>query len=67
MSDIDVEDVVDAVAPSEAYADWTRAVAVSLAFRDPPRQNDDEDDVQRQKRKRRQIERNRGVRQRRLF
>jgi hypothetical protein len=36
MSDIDVEDVVDAVAPSEAYADWTRAVAVSLAFRDTP-------------------------------
>jgi hypothetical protein len=32
MSDIDVEDVVDAVAPSEANAARTRAVAVSLAF-----------------------------------
>jgi hypothetical protein len=34
MSDIDVEDVVDAVAPSEANAARTRAVAVSLAFRE---------------------------------
>jgi hypothetical protein len=34
MSDIDVEDVIDAVASSEANAARTRAVAVSLAFRD---------------------------------
>jgi hypothetical protein len=34
VSDIDVEDVIDAVAPSEANAARTRAVAVSLAFRE---------------------------------
>jgi hypothetical protein len=34
MSDIDVEDVVDAVAPSEANAVRTRAVAVSPSFRE---------------------------------
>jgi hypothetical protein len=34
MSDIDVEDVVDAVAPSEANAARMRDVAVSLAFRE---------------------------------
>jgi hypothetical protein len=32
MSEIDAEDVVEAVAPSEANAARTRAVAVSLAF-----------------------------------
>jgi hypothetical protein len=32
MSDIDVEDVVEAVAPSEANAAPTRAVAISPAF-----------------------------------
>jgi hypothetical protein len=34
MSDIDAEDVVEAVAPSEANAAQTRTVAVSPAFRD---------------------------------
>jgi hypothetical protein len=34
MPDIDVEDVVDAVAPSEENAARTRAVALSLAFRE---------------------------------
>jgi hypothetical protein len=59
MSDIDVEDVVEAVALAEANAAQTRALAVSLAFGEGySAENDDEDDVQQQTRKRRHNERN---------
>jgi hypothetical protein len=68
MPDIDEEDVVDAFAPSEENAARTRAVGVSLAFREwYTLQNDYEDDLQQHKRKRCQIERNRDARQWRLF
>jgi hypothetical protein len=64
MSEIDADGVVEAVAPSEANAAWTRAFAVSLAFREGYTPgNDVEDDVQQQLRKRRHIERNRDARQ----
>jgi hypothetical protein len=64
MSDIDAEDVVEAVAPFEANAAPARALAVSLAFSEgytPERV--EELVVQQHKRKRRQIERNRDARQ----
>jgi hypothetical protein len=63
-SDIDAEDVFEAVTPFEANAAPARAVAVSLAFSEgyaPAKV--EEVTVQQQKRKRRQIERNRDVRQ----
>jgi hypothetical protein len=64
MSDIDADDVVEAVAPFEANAAPARAVAVSLAFseRYTP-EKVEEVAVQQHKRKRRQIERNRDARQ----
>jgi hypothetical protein len=47
MSDIDAEDLVEAVAPSEAKAAQTRAVAVLLAFSEGYTPgNNVEDDVQ---------------------
>jgi hypothetical protein len=60
MSDIDVEDVVEAVALAEANSSQTRSVAFSLAFSERySAENDEEDDVHQSKRKRRHIERNR--------
>jgi hypothetical protein len=64
MSDIDVEVVVDAVAPFKQMQTGREL----LPYRSPSaneytRQNYDEDDVQQHKRKRRQIERNRDARQ----
>jgi hypothetical protein len=60
LSDIDVEDVVEAVALAETNAAQTRALAVSLAFPEGySTENDDEDAVQLQTRKRSHIERNR--------
>jgi hypothetical protein len=55
-----VEDVVEAVALAETNAAQTRALAVSLAFPEGySTENDNEDDVQLQTRKRSHIERNR--------
>jgi hypothetical protein len=46
MSDIDVEDVVEAVALAEANSSQTRSVALSLAFSERySAENDEEDDV----------------------
>jgi hypothetical protein len=64
MSDIDAEDVVEAVAPFEANAAPARALAVSLAFSEGyTPEKVEEVAVQQHKRKRRQIERNRDARQ----
>jgi hypothetical protein len=55
-----VEDVVEAVALAEANAAPTQARAVSLAFREGySAENNDEDDVQQQTRKRHLIQPNR--------
>jgi hypothetical protein len=60
MPDIDAEDVVETVAPSEENTARTRAVAVSLAFSEGyTPENDEEDDGQQHKRKQRHVERNR--------
>jgi hypothetical protein len=67
MSDIDAEDVVEAVANSEANAAATRAVAVSLAFSEGyTPEKVEEVAVQQHKRKRRHVERNRDAWQRRV-
>jgi hypothetical protein len=64
MSDIDAEDVVEAVATSEANAAPTLAVAVSLAFSEGHTpEKVDEVTVQQHRRKRRHVERNRDARQ----
>jgi hypothetical protein len=63
MSDIDAEDVVEAVAPFEANAYQARAVAISLAFSEGyTPEKVEEVAVQQHKRKRRQIERNHDAR-----
>jgi hypothetical protein len=60
MPDIDAEDVVETVAPSEENTARRRAVAVSLAFSEGyTPEKDEEDDVQQHKRKQRHVERNR--------
>jgi hypothetical protein len=64
MSDIGAEDVVEAVATSEANTAPTRAVAVSLTFSEGHTpEKVEEVAVQQHRRKRRHIERNRGARQ----
>jgi hypothetical protein len=60
MSDIDVEELVEAVALAESNGAQTRPIAVSLAFSEGySDENGAEDDADQSKRKRRHIERNR--------
>jgi hypothetical protein len=63
MSDIiDAEEVVEAVASSEANTAQTRAVAVSLAFSEGNTpENDEEVAIQQHRRRRRHTERNRDA------
>jgi hypothetical protein len=63
MSDIDAEDVVEAVAISEANAAPARAVAISLAFSEGCTLGKFEEVAVQQHRKRLHIERNRDARQ----